>query len=576
MVLPVVLAWCLIAAFRASLFLMLASPGDARLPAFAAIAASCAMWALVTALSMRLAPRVPHAWRRVHLLAVAGLALSATLADALLAWVVAGAPAEGYALILAQRAPRAFATLGAIAAVALLLRIRSLRLRALAERAESATELADAENALRAVQLHPHFLFNTLAMLAESVRDNRARGLALVQQLGRLARHVARLDQTPVVLLDEELAAVRDYFALLQERFGYAAVLECTVEGAASRSGIPPLVLQPLVENALRHGLGDPVAGGVIRIAAHVAGSTLVVAVQDSGPGPTHEIRPGTGLSGVAARLSAVHPNAGLSFKRDGSHGLRVELRIPQPAAPPGAVRTLWTAAPIGAMGWRRQIAVSAGIYMLVMWTMLLASDQLTPALLGAPSSTPALTLYRMGWTTLSTLLATGAGWLMARAVVGGVVGPRLVVASGVVVAHVAALVEVVGVLHTAPPPSLVLFVRFLYVSLLAMVAFALGATWHLLGWADADARAVDDARRAAARLASERSAMRESLQVLRESLDAIASAHHATDEQLEEAIEQLAAAVRATLARPEEPVGRAVSHLSALGTPLASTPAGR
>lgn len=180
--------------------------------------------------------------------------------------------------------------------------------RALAVRAEELRVRAELA-ALRA-QLDPHFLFNTLHSITTLVRLDPALAERALIRFGSLMRYVLESagDREGEVPLDEELDFVRSFVALEQLRLGTRLRVEERVEDEALEYGIPALTLQPLVENAIRHGIAPRAAGGTLRIAAALDGETLVVTVADDGPGGVPSAAPpsgGIGLRTVQQRLVA-------------------------------------------------------------------------------------------------------------------------------------------------------------------------------------------------------------------------------------------------------------------------------
>jgi two-component sensor histidine kinase len=150
------------------------------------------------------------------------------------------------------------------------------------ERAILAEQLARAQlDALR-VQLHPHFLFNALNTIAMLVREHDAdTAVRLIAELGALLRELLRDATASEVPLRHELALLDRYLAIEQVRFGERLRVEHSIDRDVLDAAVPPLVLQPLVENALRHGI---VSGtGLLRIEAAGRDDTLVLSVHDNG-----------------------------------------------------------------------------------------------------------------------------------------------------------------------------------------------------------------------------------------------------------------------------------------------------
>ena len=179
--------------------------------------------------------------------------------------------------------------------------------RLLADRARLEAQLATARLAALQMQLHPHFLFNTLHAVSALVERDPAGVRTLIARLSSLLRRV--LEAPPdLVPLRDEAAFLRDYLDVQRVRFqGRLAVEEAWAPGTLDAL-VPPLVLQPLVENAVGHGVSQIEDGaGTVRVAAWRDGSRLVLTVQDDGPGLAEPAGPpGVGLANTRARLAAL------------------------------------------------------------------------------------------------------------------------------------------------------------------------------------------------------------------------------------------------------------------------------
>jgi len=156
--------------------------------------------------------------------------------------------------------------------------------------------------ALRA-QVNPHFLFNALTTLAEMAHSQPATERAILN-LARVFRYALDATQHELVPLGEEVDAIRAYLEIEAERFDDRLRFDITVPANVRSTRVPPMLLQPLVENAVKHGLSSRVGGGMVRIAAEREDGLLRLTVQDDGVGfdvdrtPRH-----VGLSNVGARV---------------------------------------------------------------------------------------------------------------------------------------------------------------------------------------------------------------------------------------------------------------------------------
>ena len=193
--------------------------------------------------------------------------------------------------------------------------------------------------ALRA-QLQPHFLYNTLNGIAALVSDVQpARAVAAIEQLGELLHASLREDGREEITVDEEVALAEKYLALQGMRFGERLRYEWHVAPDASDCLVPVLLLQPIVENAVVHGLDAGQERLTVRIDAVVGSDGLELLVENDGPelagsGP-RAAGHGLGLSTTRARLlTAYGDRASLTLKPREGGGVRVRIVLPRKVAP--------------------------------------------------------------------------------------------------------------------------------------------------------------------------------------------------------------------------------------------------
>jgi len=192
---------------------------------------------------------------------------------------------------------------------------------------------AQAELKALKAQINPHFLFNTLNIIAELTHADPARAEATVERLAEMFRYVLAGSERGLVPLEEELAFVDDYLAIEQARFGERLRVVREIDPAALRVPVPSLILQPLVENAVRHGWGP---NGSIDLAIRVQhhGDEVHIAIADGGLGlpPGYRIGqdPGHGLRNVDKRLRKTYGEAhGLAIAAHEPQGTVVTVRVP-------------------------------------------------------------------------------------------------------------------------------------------------------------------------------------------------------------------------------------------------------
>jgi hypothetical protein len=200
--------------------------------------------------------------------------------------------------------------------------------------ARLSAQLAEARLGALRMQLQPHFLFNSLNAITVVVRDrDTATATRMLEQLGEMLRRVMRADRPHEVPLAEELEFVRQFLAIEQVRFSDRLRPVIDVAPGLERAATPEFLLQPLVENALRHGLAKRVSATLLRIEARREGNELVLTVTDDGPGPDAgalESREGVGLANTRERLATLYGDrARLTLEPTPEGGAAAVVRLP-------------------------------------------------------------------------------------------------------------------------------------------------------------------------------------------------------------------------------------------------------
>lgn len=194
------------------------------------------------------------------------------------------------------------------------------------------SELALTELRILRSQLEPHFLFNTLHVISELVHVDAARADRMVTRLGDLLRMSASLARSPDVPLRDELDFVNAYLEIQQARFGGQLRVVRDVDDAALDAAVPSLLVQPLVENAIRHGTSRRAGGGQLEIIARRDGAVLVIEVLDDGPGVPADASPneGIGIGHTRARLAQLYGDASrLELEPRPHGGTTARVRLP-------------------------------------------------------------------------------------------------------------------------------------------------------------------------------------------------------------------------------------------------------
>ncbi len=205
-------------------------------------------------------------------------------------------------------------------------RVRMLETREL----ETRLMAQDAELRMLRTQVDPHFLFNSLNSISALTSIDPGAARAMTLRLADFFRHSLNLHADRKVGLARELALVRDFLAIEQVRFGERLRFDAEATPEAQACLVPPMLLQPLVENAVKHGIGQLIEPGLIRIHAARAGSLLRIVVEnDVDPDAVCARGAGVGLENVRRRLAAAYGiDASAHWSRE-ARLFRVELALP-------------------------------------------------------------------------------------------------------------------------------------------------------------------------------------------------------------------------------------------------------
>ena len=295
------------------------------------------LWGVATPAIIWSAERLPierKLWRRrvpTHLVLAIAFIVALNLAAPTIAWVMLGR-ASPYGALLRH----GLTELAAVGHLALIVyafilgaghylhtldvrreeQLRAERLRA---------DLASAQLRALTLQLQPHFLFNALnAVGALIITERNREAFEVVGRLGELLRALLAVERREEVSLREELELVESYLGIEQARLGNRLHVEWEVAADVASAQVPPMLLQPLVENAIRHGVSRSPAGGRLTIAARRLDTRLALEVCDDGPGPSvsrarAESGGGVGLENTRQRLTHLYGDESrLELVRDG------------------------------------------------------------------------------------------------------------------------------------------------------------------------------------------------------------------------------------------------------------------
>lgn len=228
---------------------------------------------------------------------------------------------------------------GALVGFSFLLALLALIEEVLDRRARAADQ-AELERTLIAtqlqnlrLQLQPHFLFNALNTISATLHTDATLADALLSRLSELLRASLRVNGAQQVRLADELGLLRAYVELMQARFGERLEVSIDVEPGTDDLLVPPFLLQPLVENAVRHGGLEQEGHGRVRLRVRRDADMVVCIVEDDGPGAPADrdvIVAGTGLSTTARRLALLH-GARARLEAGNRQGGGFEVRVTLP-----------------------------------------------------------------------------------------------------------------------------------------------------------------------------------------------------------------------------------------------------
>jgi signal transduction histidine kinase len=187
--------------------------------------------------------------------------------------------------------------------------------------------------ALRA-QINPHFLFNTLNVLANLIHSDPAKAERVTEELAGIFRYALESTRVEWVTLADEMEFLESYLAIEKARFEERLSYTFDVDAEARTLKIPPMIVQPLVENAVKHGIAPKVDGGSVKVSAHALSADFIIEVEDSGAGRRGGSRQGgtgIGLKNVRERLLQLYGEAGVLKLEDmDSGGIRATLILPK------------------------------------------------------------------------------------------------------------------------------------------------------------------------------------------------------------------------------------------------------
>jgi hypothetical protein len=329
--------WCAFGLIEASQAIGIMRFGEGRnhawLPLFAISLATWLPWALATPWIVGLARR-----HRIH----RGMSVR-TIAMHLAAFVAISVVAEAWSAMLqvifnpwGNRSPPTFWNTWSITLLyqSLIFLIAYVLILVITYLVDSRENLSKAQLAALRGQMEPHFMFNTLNSIAALVRDRRNdAAVSMIVGLSEFLRRASEDSHRPQVTLAEEVEYLQRYVEIQKVRFGERLRVSVDIQAELMDAQVPNLLLQPLVENAIKHGVARRVSGGIIRVSGERKDDNLHLSVYNDGSNSSEEWRTqgaGVGLANLRTRLQILHGDAaGLQLNRVGADGVEVLITLP-------------------------------------------------------------------------------------------------------------------------------------------------------------------------------------------------------------------------------------------------------
>lgn len=311
------------------------------------LATSAYLWGVLTPFVFWLARRQPLAsgsWKRavsLHVLASVGLTVLGVCIEATVGWLPHRDEwrlQEAFRHYFAQHTQISLVTYWVLLAAAYAYRIYDQSRRRDLQTAQLEAQLADAKLATLRSQLQPHFLFNTLQAATILIYDDPQGAEEILLSLSELLRISVEALQEQEVALSQEIYFLKHYAAIQQRRFGGRLEFEFKVEDELGGYAVPSMALQPLAENAIRHGIGKHKEPDVVTIRAFKGSGRLCLEVYNQTSvlenAPDQPLRQGLGLSNTQARLAQLYGSEhSFEIRNLEPRGVVVRLSIPLRAA---------------------------------------------------------------------------------------------------------------------------------------------------------------------------------------------------------------------------------------------------
>jgi hypothetical protein len=220
---------------------------------------------------------------------------------------------------------------GAIVALSVTLDAHNRLTQQKAASARLAELLAQTQLAALKLQIEPHFIFNSLNAVTGLIRENKGDdAIAMIASLSDLLRRVTDHSERQFVALEDEVTFLRKYLDIQQMRFAERLRYRMDIPDELMKAQVPDFILQPLVENAVKHGIAKRAKGGELRVAAARDGAVLTLDVYNDGPLLPQQIQEGVGVANARQRLAALYGNDSvLSLQNRADTGVLATVSLP-------------------------------------------------------------------------------------------------------------------------------------------------------------------------------------------------------------------------------------------------------
>jgi two-component system LytT family sensor kinase len=180
-------------------------------------------------------------------------------------------------------------------------------------------------------QLNPHFMFNAMNVIRALVDEDKDKAKNGITQLSNILRHTLNVNQQKVILMEEELDIVSDYLSLEKLRFEERLTWDIDIDDDCLKSDIPPMLLQTIVENAIKHGISSLVAGGMVKVSGKKIGSGFQICVTNDGQYAPKNSNEGLGLRNSRERLAVIFgEQAKINIRNLNDHQVITCIELPK------------------------------------------------------------------------------------------------------------------------------------------------------------------------------------------------------------------------------------------------------